>query len=155
MSVYVPVLHASELSGRLLEVVVVAVGEGAQAASNQGHGAEAGTGLACCVGAGGVLLAVLTITWGLQPVVCTRKGHLHDCWQRPLELLQANFAKQSYFLSLELRFSRCCFYVKLKVSGPGQFCLMLLNLIWKSQAGLIGTYIVQFLFIGESQADVT
>lgn len=106
MSVYIPVLHASELSGGLLEVVVVAVGEGAQAAGYQGHGAETGTGLAGCVGAGGVLLAVLTITWSLQPVVCTRKGHLHGCWQRLLELLQDKkvFAKQFIFLSLELDF---------------------------------------------------
>lgn len=87
-SVYVPVLHAGELSSGLLEVVVVAVGEGAQAASYQRHGAEAGTCLAGCVRAGGVLLAVLTVTWGLQPVVRTCKGHLHGCWRRPLELLQ-------------------------------------------------------------------
>jgi len=67
---------------------VVAVGEGAQAASDQGHSAEAGAGLAGCVGAGGVLLAVLAITRSLQPMVCTCKGHLHGCWQMPLEQLQ-------------------------------------------------------------------
>lgn len=72
---------------------MIAVGEGAQAASYQGHGAEAGAGLAGCVGAGGVLLAVLTVTRGLQPVVRACKGHLHGCWQRPLELLQD---KQSF-----------------------------------------------------------
>lgn len=88
-SVYVPVLHAGELGGGLLEVVVVAVGEGAQAASYQGHSAEASAGLAGCVGAGGVLLAVLTVTRGLQPVVRTCKRHLHGCWGKgPLELLQ-------------------------------------------------------------------
>lgn len=67
---------------------MVAVGEGAQAASYQGHGAEAGAGLAGCIGAGGVLLAVLAVSWGLQPVVRTRKGHLHGCWLGPLELPQ-------------------------------------------------------------------
>lgn len=76
-SVYVPVLHAGELGGGLLEVVVVAVGEGAQAASYQGHGAEASAGLARCVRAGGVLLAVLAVARGFQPVVRARKGHLH------------------------------------------------------------------------------
>lgn len=85
VSVYIPVLHASELSGGLLEVVVVAVGEGAQAARYQGHGAEAGAGMAGRVRARGVLLAVLAVTWGLQPVVCTRKGHLHGCWSRTEE----------------------------------------------------------------------
>lgn len=86
-SLYVPVLHAGELGGGFLQVVVVAVGEGAQAAGDQGHSAEAGAGLAGRVGAGGVLLAVLTVTRGLQPVVRARKGHLHGCRQRPLELL--------------------------------------------------------------------
>lgn len=78
--VYVPVLHASELGGGLLEVVVVAVGEGTQAARYQRHRAESGTSLAGRVGAGGVLLVVLAITRGLQPVVGARKRHLHDCW---------------------------------------------------------------------------
>lgn len=125
---------------------MVAVGEGAQAASYQGHGAKAGTSLAGCVGAGGVLLAVLTVTRGLQPVVRTCKGHLHGCWQRPLELLQdkhgfvcvLKVVNSLVFLSAELRFCPCCSYVKLKVSGPGQLCLVLLNLIWKSQAGMMG-----------------
>ncbi|TNN28143.1 hypothetical protein EYF80_061710 [Liparis tanakae] len=78
---YVPVLHAGELGRGLLEVVVVAVGEGAQAASDQRHGAEASAGLAGRVGAGGALLAVLAVTRRLQPVVRTRKGHLHGCWR--------------------------------------------------------------------------
>lgn len=118
------------------------MGEGAQAASYQGHGAEAGTGLAGCVGAGGVLLAVLTVTRGLQPVVRTCKGHLHGC----LELLQD---KQGFVCVLKVlnsvfshcgtfEFCPCCSYVELKVSGPGQFCLVLLNLIWKTQTGMIG-----------------
>ena len=77
--VYVPVLHACELGGGLLEVMVVAVGEGAQAAGDQGHGAEAGAGLAGCVGAAGVLLAVLAVSRGLQPVVRACKGYLHGC----------------------------------------------------------------------------
>lgn len=102
--VYVPVLHASELGGGLLEVVVVAVGEGAQAARYQRHGAEAGTGLAGGVRAGGVLLAVLAVTRGLQPVVRACKGHLHGCWRRPLELLsktnKALFASFTVFYSL-------------------------------------------------------
>lgn len=59
---------------------MVAVGEGAQATRYQGHRAEPGTGLACRVGAGGVLLVVLAVTRGLQPVVGARKRHLHDCW---------------------------------------------------------------------------
>lgn len=58
---------------------MVAVGEGAQAASDQGHGAEAGACLAGRVGAGGVLFAVLAVSRGLQPVVRARKGHLHGC----------------------------------------------------------------------------
>lgn len=33
------------------------------------------------------------------------------------------------FLSVELGSCPCCSYVKLKVSGPGQFCLVLLNLM--------------------------
>lgn len=80
-SVYVPVLHAGELGGGLLEVVVVAVGEGAQAARYQCHRAEAGMSPAGRVGAGGVLLVVLAVTRGLQPVVGARKRHLHDCWR--------------------------------------------------------------------------
>lgn len=79
--IYVPVLHAGELGRGLLEVMVVAVGEGAQAARYQRHRAEAGAGLAGGVGAGGVLLVVLAVTRGLQPVVGAREGHLHDCWR--------------------------------------------------------------------------
>ena len=56
---------------------MVAVGEGAQAASDQRHGAEASTGLAGAVGAGGILLTVLAVPRGLQPVVRTCKRHLH------------------------------------------------------------------------------
>lgn len=77
---YVPVLHAGELGRGLLEVVVIAVGEGAKAASYQGHGAESGSRLAGGVGAGGVLFAVLAVPGGLQPVVGAREGHLHGCW---------------------------------------------------------------------------
>lgn len=57
---------------------MVAVGEGAQATRDQRHRAEAGAGLAGRVRAGGVLLVVLAVTRGLQPVVGARKGHLHD-----------------------------------------------------------------------------
>ena len=96
MSVYVPVLHAGELGGGLLEVVMVAVGEGAQATSYQSHGAEASAGLARCVGAGGVLLAVVAVTRGLQPMVRTCKGHLHGCRQKPQKLLRDN---EALFLS--------------------------------------------------------
>lgn len=56
-----------------------------------------------------------------------------------------------FFLSVELRFCPCCSYVKLKISGPGQLCLVLLNLIWKSQAGMVGAWDCS----EESQADVT
>lgn len=126
---------------------MVAVGEGAQAASYQGHGAEAGAGLAGCVGAGGVLFAVLAVTRGLQPVVRARKGHLHGCLAKAARGCKTNKALfvslrylKCFFLSVELKFCPCCSYVKLKVSGPGQFCcLVLLNLIWKSQAGMDGS----------------
>lgn len=83
--VYVPVLHAGQLGGGLFEVVVIAVGEGAQAASNQGHCAESSAGMAGCVGAGGVLLAVLPpIAWGLQTMVRACKRHLHGSWKNVL-----------------------------------------------------------------------
>lgn len=59
---------------------MVAVGEGAEAAGYQGHGAEAGSRLAGGVGAGGVLFAVLAVPGGLQPVVGACEGHLHGCW---------------------------------------------------------------------------
>jgi len=58
---------------------VVAVAEGAQTTRYQSHRTEAGSGMAGCVGAGGVLLAVLTIARGLQPMIRTCKGHLHGC----------------------------------------------------------------------------
>lgn len=48
---------------------MVAVGEGAEAAGYQGHGAKAGSRLAGGVGAGGVLFAVLAVPGSLQPVV--------------------------------------------------------------------------------------
>lgn len=59
---------------------MVAVGEGAEAAGYQGHGAEAGSRLAGGVGAGGVLFAVLAVPGGLQPMVGACEGHLHGCW---------------------------------------------------------------------------
>lgn len=52
--------------------------EGAEAASDDGHGAELGPGLVHHVGAGGVLLAVLPIP-PFQVVVCAGDGHLHGC----------------------------------------------------------------------------
>lgn len=52
--------------------------EGAEAASDDGHGAELGPGLVDHVGAGGVLLAVLPIP-PLQVVVRAGDGHLHGC----------------------------------------------------------------------------
>lgn len=59
-----------------------------------------------------------------------------------------------YFLSVKLRFSPCCSYVTLKVGGPGQFFLVLLGLIWKSQAGMMGACSVFLLVWGErSQVD--
>lgn len=75
---YIPVLHAGEFGGGLLQVVVVTVGEGAQAAGDQSHGAEACPRLAGRVGAGGVLLDVLAIPGRLQAVVRACEGHLHD-----------------------------------------------------------------------------
>ena len=50
--------------------------EGAEAARDDGHGAELGPGLVHHVGAGGALLAVVSIP-PLQVVVCTGDGHLH------------------------------------------------------------------------------
>lgn len=94
---YIPVFHAGQLGSGLLQVVVVAVGEGAQAAGDQGHGAEAGSGMAGRVGAGGVLLAVLAVARGLQPVVRTRKGHLHGCWQKATSCSKTN---ETLFVSL-------------------------------------------------------
>ncbi len=51
-------------------------GEGAEAASDDGHGAELGSGLVHHIGAGGTLLAVVPIP-PLQVVVRTGDGHLH------------------------------------------------------------------------------
>lgn len=69
---------------------MIAVGEGAQTARYKGHGAKACPGLAGCVGAGGVLFTVLTVTWGFKPMVRACKRHLHGCWkkQKSLKLLQ-------------------------------------------------------------------
>lgn len=52
--------------------------EGAEAASDDGHGAELGPSLVHHVGAGGVLLAVLPIP-PFQVVICAGDGHLHGC----------------------------------------------------------------------------
>lgn len=49
------------------------MGEGAQTAGDQGHCAEAGSGMAGSVGAGGILLTVLPIARSLQPMVRTCK----------------------------------------------------------------------------------
>lgn len=54
----------------------MAWGEGAEAASDDGHGAELGPGLVDHVGAGGALLAVVPIA-PLQVVVRAGDGHLH------------------------------------------------------------------------------
>lgn len=58
---------------------MVSVGEGTQAASDECHGAEAGTGRAgTSVGAGGILLAMpITIAGRLEAMVGAGKGHLH------------------------------------------------------------------------------
>lgn len=74
---HTPVLHASVFPRRLFERDV-ARGEGAEAAGDDGHGAELGPGLVDHVGAGGVLLAVLAIP-PLQVVVRAGDGHLHGC----------------------------------------------------------------------------
>lgn len=50
--------------------------EGAEAACDDGHGAELGPGLVHHVGAGGALLAVVPIA-PLQVVVRAGDGHLH------------------------------------------------------------------------------
>ena len=55
----------------------MAWGEGAEAASDDGHGAKLGPGLVHHIGAGGALLAVVPIA-PLQVVVRTGDGHLHD-----------------------------------------------------------------------------
>lgn len=72
---HTPVLHARVLPCGLLERDV-AWGEGAKAASDDGHRAELGPGLVHHVGAGGALLAVVPIA-PLQVVVRTGYGHLH------------------------------------------------------------------------------
>lgn len=115
---------------------MVAVSEGAQAASYQGHSAEAGAGLAGCVRAGGILLAVLAVTRSLQPVVRTCKGHLHGCWQKATRAALTQI-RICCFASLKcLRVFFLC--VKLcEVISPGQFCL---NLIWNSQLVTIVNY---------------
>lgn len=77
---------------------MIAVGEGAQAASDQGHGAEAGTGLAGRVRAGGVLLAVLAVPWGLQPVVCAGERHLHGSWLKVTLSRTVLFSSPDYLL---------------------------------------------------------
>lgn len=85
-----PVLHAGQLGGGLLQGDVVSVGEGAQAAGDEGHGAEARPGGAARVGAGGAagLAAVpVAVPRRLQVVVGAGEGHLHAC--SPVELKQA------------------------------------------------------------------
>lgn len=77
INTHTPVLHASVFPRRLFERDV-ARGEGAEAAGDDGHGAELGPGLVDHVGAGGVLLAVLAIP-PLQVVVRAGDGHLHGC----------------------------------------------------------------------------
>lgn len=62
--------------------MLVAVGQGAQAAGDEGHGTEACPRLAGRVGTGGILLAVPSIPRGPQPssssvLVRTCKRHLH------------------------------------------------------------------------------
>lgn len=103
---------------------MVAVGEGAQAARYQRHCAEPGTGLAGRVRAGGILLVVLAVTRGFQPVVGARKGHLHDCWRHRTGLRLApyrtNFASEGPSL------------------GPSRSWRVLLSLIWEPQQGVMG-----------------
>lgn len=72
---HTPVLHARVLPRGLLERDVPR-GEGAEAAGDDGHGAELGPGLVDHVGAGGALLAVVPIA-PLQVVVRAGDGHLH------------------------------------------------------------------------------
>lgn len=74
---HTPVLHAGVFARGLLERDVSG-GEGAEAACDDGHGAELGPGLVDHVGAGGVLLAVLAVAT-LQVVVGAGDGHLHGC----------------------------------------------------------------------------
>lgn len=112
-SVYVPVLHAGELGGGLLEIVMVAVGEGAQAARYQRHCAEPGAGLAGRVRAGGILLVVLAVTRGFQPMVGARKGHLHDCWRSRTARVSVRLVTG---LTLRLRGLRSV------LAGPGGCC---------------------------------
>ncbi|MEQ2212451.1 hypothetical protein XENOCAPTIV_030895 [Xenoophorus captivus] len=54
------------------------------------------------VGASGVLLAVLPVARGLQSMVRTCKGHLHDCWQKAPSCSKT---KKTLFVSVKsLRF---------------------------------------------------
>lgn len=76
-SCHTPVLHARVFPRRLLQGDV-ARREGAEAACDDGYGAELGPGLVHHVGAGGVLLAVLAVA-PLQVVVGAGDGHLHGC----------------------------------------------------------------------------
>lgn len=75
----VPVLHAGEFSSGLLQGNVVPVREGAQAASNQSHRSKPCPCRAGRVRTRRVLLVRLAGARGLQPVIRTREGHLHDC----------------------------------------------------------------------------
>lgn len=124
---------------------MVAVGKGAQAAGYQGHCAEAGAGMADCVGAGGVLLVVLAVTRGLQPVVCTCKGHLHGCsqTQRPLESFQHGFG-----CALKVVRLSSFVHLKLKVTNLGQFCKVLLNLIWTARVGRQLSVFLLWMLVG-------
>lgn len=68
--------------------------EGAKAAGDDGHSAKLGPGLVHHIGAGGILLAVLTIT-PLQVVVRAGNGHLHGCTsvERDVEKVQMGQTK--------------------------------------------------------------
>ncbi|KAJ1088119.1 hypothetical protein NDU88_001278 [Pleurodeles waltl] len=73
-----PVFHASLLGGGLLQGDVVLGREGAQAARDDGHGAEPGARGVHHVGGAGVLLAVpLVPIAALQVVLRAGDGHLH------------------------------------------------------------------------------
>lgn len=72
---HTPVLHARVFACGLLQGDV-AWSKRAEAAGDDGHGAELGPGLVDHVGAGGALLAVVPIP-PLQVVIRAGDGHLH------------------------------------------------------------------------------
>lgn len=132
---------------------MIAMSEGTQAASNQGYCAESSAGMAGCVGAGGVLLAVLPpIAWSLQTMVRACKRHLHGSWKnapgcsKGETVYSHKMLQIPCFLFADLKFWLCSCYVMLNVRSPEQFSLRLLILIWKSHKGMMGSLTIsQFL----------